>query len=428
MATTLALAAASCSSSDGDGQSDEAGGTVTIWSWKGPTQGLQEAAKGYQLAHPEVKIEVTDVGNPAIWTKITTGMAAGGAGLPDVMNIGVDYIGSYIEKFPTGLEDLSAKGAAKLEPDFAPGAWASGTGADGKVYGIPYEVNPAATFYRTDLFQKAGVDIDAIGSWDQLIEAGKTIKAKTGASLFALDKSATTSAANYFQTLMALQDTFYFDEAGKITLDGEKQVKALGLLKKANDLGLVANVSGNDGAQIQTGKVPVATMDGPAWMAGSLPESAPEMKGKWGIRKEIPVETGGSSSAIVGGTYLSMSATSKHKSAAWDFMQYALGTKEGEQALYKGGGLFPGYLPLLEDPSFSAPDAYYGGQNPKQLFASELKAKSAKLNYTSDYAQALKAYDDAQTAVLLRNADPATELQKAAKLVATQTGRELANG
>jgi lactose/L-arabinose transport system substrate-binding protein len=353
-------------------------------------------------------------------------MAAGGSGLPDIMNIGVDYIGSYIEKFPNGLQDLSSLGADKIEKDFASGAWASGTNAKGTVYGIPYEVNPAATFYRTDLFEKAGVDIDSIDSWDQLIEAGTTIKEKTGASLFALDKAATTSAANYFQTLMALQDTFYFDEKGDITLDGDKQVKALELLKKANDLGLVADVSGNDGSKIQTGEVPVAIMDGPAWMAGALPGSAPDMAGKWGIRKEIPVEAGGSSSAIVGGTYLSMSATSKHKSAAWQFIEYALGTMEGEKALYKGGGLFPGYLPLLNDPSFSKADPYYNGQNPTELFASELTGTSAKLNYTSDYAQALKAYDDAQTAVLLRGADPATELEKAAKQVASQTGRKLA--
>jgi len=49
------------------------------------------------------------------------------------------------------------------------------------------------------------------------------------------------------------------------------------------------------------------------------------------------------------------------------------------------------------------------------------------VNYTTDYARALKAYTDAQTQVLLSGADPKTVLDEAAALVAGQTGRTIAN-
>ena len=48
------------------------------------------------------------------------------------------------------------------------------------------------------------------------------------------------------------------------------------------------------------------------------------------------------------------------------------------------------------------------------------------MNYTSDYARALKAYVDAQTRVVLKGADPKTALDEAANQVAQQTGRKLA--
>ena len=56
--------------------------------------------------------------------------------------------------------------------------------------------------------------------------------------------------------------------------------------------------------------------------------------------------------AISGGTYLSVAETSPNKALAWEFVKYALGTLEGQQAVYEGGGMFPGFKPMLDSDGF----------------------------------------------------------------------------
>ena len=407
-AAGTAMLALALTTLGGAALADDLSGTVTVWSWNAPGKGLEAAIPGFNKLHPGVTVKVEDVGNPAIWDKITTGMAAGGVGLADVLNIGIDYIGNYVETFPTGLANLSELGADDLKAQFPSGMWASGSGPDGKVYGIPYEVNTSGFFYRKDIFEKAGVDINSIKTWDDLIAAGKTIKDKTGASLFAQDKAATVAdSANLWQLLTALQNNFYFNAAGEITMNGPAGVNSLTLLKKANDAGLVADVPGGWDNFVLTikGQINVAVVPAASWAAGVFEaQGGPEMAGKWGVRLPPAVTADGLTAAISGGTYLSVANTSPNKQAAWEFIKYALGTLEGQQAVYKGGGMFPGFKPMLESEGFVKPNDYFGGTKVNQLFIDELAQPTPAVNYTTDYARALKAYDDAQTQVLLSGA------------------------
>mgnify|MGYP004496635151 CR=1 FL=1 len=430
LTVTAVVASAGCASPSDDPTSQEIGGKITIWSWNAPGEGLEAAIPAYQELHPDVEIDVQDVGNPAIWEKITTGMAGGGSGLPDVMNIGVDYMGNYIEKFPGQLVDLRTLGADSLEAEFPPGAWKSGSGADGAVYGIPYEVNATGFFYRSDLFEEAGVDVEAISTWDELLDAGVVLKAETGADLFGIDKAATVAdSAGMWQLLTGLQDSFYFDEEGKITMANDAGVRSLEIIQRADDLGIVADIPGswdNLLSQIR-GELPVATLASGGWMAGVLEQEAPDMAGKWGVRQPPAVEPGGLTAAVNGGTYLSVPTSSSNQQTAWDFVNFALGTLEGQELVYEGGGMFPGYLPLLESPAFGEPNPYFGGQSPNQILVDQLTQETPAVNYTSDYVRALKAYTDAQTRVLKSGADPEEELAAAAEQLARETGRELAS-
>ncbi|MCB5613701.1 sugar ABC transporter substrate-binding protein, partial [Bifidobacterium breve] len=76
----------------------------------------------------------------------TTGLAAGGQGMPDIMNVGSDYIGGYMDKFPDAFADLFDYGADDLKDDFPSGVINCAT-RDGKMYGLPFEVNTGALVY-----------------------------------------------------------------------------------------------------------------------------------------------------------------------------------------------------------------------------------------------------------------------------------------
>lgn len=425
-----ALGLVGCSTKTGNNSATgEVGGKITVWTWNAPGEGLKAAIPAFQKLHPGVEIDVQDVGNPAIWEKITTGMAAGGSGLADILNIGIDYMGNYAEKFPKQLLDLREVGAEKLSAEFPAGSWKSGQGPDGQVFGIPYEVNAAGFFYRQDLFKEAGLDFSTIKTWDELLDAGATLKAKTGASLFSMDKAGTVGdSAGLYELLMGLQGAFYFNAAGEITMNGEAGVRALELIKKANDDGLVEDVPGSWDNLLITlrGERKVATTASGGWLGGVMEQEAPAMAGKWSVSLPPAVTPGGLTGAVNGGTYLSVPTSSKNQATAWAFINFALGTLEGQKLAYAGGGMFPGFKPMLESEGFVAPSKYFSGEKVNQIFIDELNQDTPAVNYTSDYARALKAYVDAQTRVVLKGADPKAALDEAANQVAQQTGRKLA--
>ena len=429
-AAATALALVGCSSQNGStGAKGEIGGKITVWTWNAPGSGLKAAVPAFQKLHPGVEVDVQDVGNPAIWDKITTGMAAGGSGLADVLNIGIDYMGNYVEKFPKQLLDLRDVGADQLAAQFPAGAWKSGTGPKDQVFGIPYEVNAAGFFYRKDLFTEAGIDYAAVKTWDDLLTAGVTLKEKTGAALFSMDKAGTVGdSAGLFELLMGLQGAFYFNAAGEITMNGAQGLRAVELIKKANDLGLVDDVPGSWDNLLITlrGERKVATTASGGWLSGVMEQEAPAMAGKWSVSLPPAVTPGGLTGAVNGGTYLSVPSSSKNQATAAAFINFALGTLEGQKLTYAGGGMFPGFKPMLESEGFVAPNPYFDGEKVNQIFIDELNQDTPAVNYTSDYARALKAYVDAQTRVVLKGADPKTALDEAANQVAQQTGRKLA--
>jgi lactose/L-arabinose transport system substrate-binding protein len=75
---------------------------------------------------------------------------------------------------------------------------------------------------------------------------------------------------------------------------------------------------------------------------------------------------------------------------------------------------------------FVEPDPYFDGVPVNQVFIDALSEDTPPDYYTADYAQALRAFTDAQTTVLLDGADPQQALDQAAEQLAQQTGRSVA--
>lgn len=427
-AALVALSLTACGGSQAATTTQDSGpATLTVWTWEQPAKALNAAVPAFEKANPGVKVDIQTVGNPAIWDKITTGMAAGGSGLPDIMNIGADYMSNYVETFPNGFANLSTLGAKDLAGDFPEGLWKGAQNAAGDQFGVPMEINMNLLYYRADLFKQIGVDMDKITTWDQLLDAGKKLKAQTGADLFALDKAASQAdAANVWQMLARLQSSFFFNAQGDISFNGKGGVAAMTFLKEANDAGIVADVPMSQGTTSQVkGQVKVAIMPGASWMTSTFQQNAPEMKGKWAVRGLPAMQEGGLTAASAGGTYLAVAGSSKHQQQAYNFVKYALASDEGQQSVYKDGGLFPSYEPMWKDKAFSAEDSYFG-INANKLVIDALSEDLPTDNYTADYAKALKAFTDAQSQVLISGTDPQKALDDAANLLAQQTQRKVA--
>ncbi|MFE2249578.1 ABC transporter substrate-binding protein [Streptomyces lavendulae] len=420
-----------CSGTGATGQDGAAGNKdearISVWSWQGPAAEMKALVPEFNKKYPGIEVTVEDIGNPAIWDKITTGLAAHGQGLADVLHIGVDYLPGYVEKFPGGLADLGPLGANAYRDAFAQGMWQT-VSPDGKrVNALPWEANSAGFYYRADLFEKAGVDAGALQTWEETIEAGKEIKQKTGAHLLGIDKPASQAdAANFFQMLLQLQGSFYFSLSGEITLDSPEAVKAMTLIKTMNDAGLVSDLAGGWNtlmSSLKQGTAAVLPM--PTWFGGIIQEQVPEEAGKWKVRLPPAVRRGGSTAATVNSTHLAVSGSSKHQAAAWSFVEFVLTRPASQVQIYKGKGIAPALMKAYDDAVFHEPSPFFSGQKKGEVFLEALKAPSSAFNYTADYARALKLVTDAQSKVLLAGADPAKVLKEAADQLGRQTGRKV---
>ncbi|MFI9327163.1 ABC transporter substrate-binding protein [Kitasatospora sp. NPDC052868] len=425
------LTACSGGSGSGSGASGAAGdrdkGKITVWSWQGPAAEMKALLPEFNKKYPDIAVTVEDIGNPAIWDKITTAMAAGGQGLGDVLHIGVDYLPGYVEKFPNGLADLHAFGAEGYRDAFAQGMWQTVSPRGERINALPWEANSAGFYYHADLFEQAGVDADALQTWDEAIEAGKKIKEKTGAYLLGIDKPASQpDAANFFQMLLQLQGAFYFNLDGEITLDSPESVRAMTLIKTMNDAELVSDLAGGWNALMSSiKKGTAAVLPWPTWFGGIIEEQVPEEAGKWKVRLPPAVRRGGATAATVNSTHLAVAGSSKHQAAAWSFIEFVLTRPASQVSIYKGKGIAPALLKAYDDAVFHEPSAFFSGQKKGEIFLEALKAPSSAVNYTADYARALKVVTDAQSKVLLKGADPAKVLKEAADLLGKQTGRKV---
>lgn len=391
-------------------------GEITVWSWDVGAVALERLAARFEAEHEGTTVKVVDIGYDNAYDKMSVGFQAG-TGLPDVITIETDAAPGYVTQFPKGLLDL-APILGDEESDFDPFKWSAGSDADGALRIAPWDSGPVALYYRTDIVAEAGVDIEAVETWDDLLAAGEVIKETTGHTLLSTD----LSAGGGFQMLLQQLGQGLFNEAGEITVDSPEAVRVLTLLKTMNDEGLIKNVRGWDGRVTSAKDGDSAVTTEAVWWIGTLQGDAPEHAGKYGVLPLPAFDAGGSRTSNNGGSGLAVPAQAKNPQLAAAFVDFVLADADNQASMMKEEGLFPAYLPALEDAQFSEPIEYFGGQPVYETFA-ELTGKIPAISFTSDSAEATDIVANAVTAAVLNGADPATVLKDAAEQLATSTGR-----
>ncbi|GAT74499.1 extracellular solute-binding protein family 1 [Microbacterium sp. HM58-2] len=395
-------------------------GEITVWSWDVGAVALERLAADFEKEHEGTTVNVVDVGYDNAYDKMSVGFQAG-TGLPDVVTVETDAAPGYITQFPKGMLDLNPI-LGEDEADFDPFKWSAGSDADGSLRIAPWDSGTVAMFYRTDIVEEAGVDIEAVQTWDDLIAAGKVIKEKTGHTLMSTD----IAAGAGFQARLQQLGQGLFDEKGEITLNSPEAVRVLTMLKDMNEAGLLKNVTGWDGRVTSAKDGDSAVTPEAVWWIGTLQGDAPEHAGKYGVMPLPVFDEGGARTSNNGGSGLAVPAQAKNPQLAAAFVDFVLADAENQASMMKNEGLFPSYLPALEDEQFSAPVDYFGGQPVYEVFA-ELTGEIPPIVYTSDSAEATDIVANAVSAAVLNGADPATVLEDAAKQLATSTGREIAD-
>ncbi|WP_425248650.1 ABC transporter substrate-binding protein [Chelativorans salis] len=335
-------------------------GEITVWSWNVAASSLESTIEGFNAQYPDVTVTVQDLGNQQVFDRTLAGCAAGGAELPDVLSIENHEAEIFWAQFPdcfTNLKELGyTEEIAAGFPDFKRVELEVGDVA----YAMPWDSGPVVMFYRRDFYEKAGVDPEEIKTWDDFIEAGKAVaEANPGVVMTRADFNGDTE---WFRMLANEQGCGYFSSDGsEITVNQPACVAALETVKKMYDAGIITAADWDEKIQANTAGTVASQLYG-GWYEGTIRSTSPDLAGKWGVYRMPSVTEDGPRAANLGGSSLAIPNNSDNKEAAWAFVNYALGTNEGQVTMLREYGLVPSLLSALDDPYVKEPLPYWGDQ------------------------------------------------------------------
>jgi len=359
-------------------------------------------------------VDLQVIGYDDVSTRLTVGLQSG-ADLPDVVAVTGERVKTVTENFPDGFVDLSVFGLDERKAEWADSKWPALTGPDGQLFGVPWDVAPVALYYRTDLFEAAGIDPAGIKTWDDYLAAGDLLAAD-GYKLFPVEVD--TSQA--FSILLQQQGESYFTDAGESNLASDAAIETATRLQNAVDGGYAEVVNNWDAMLTSLKSGAVASHIMPVWFAGILEGAAPELAGKWGVIELPAAEAGGVRASNQGGSNLLIPAKSENPEGGYLFATFALGETSSANTMMELGNM-SSLLAASSEPAFTADVPYYGGQKVWQLFASTIGDIPA-VPLTADYDKADQIVIDAMSKILVSGADPKSTLEDASAQLTSQIG------
>ncbi|MEU6977008.1 extracellular solute-binding protein [Streptomyces sp. NPDC046371] len=323
-AVALSVGLTACSSSSsGSSEGTENGRTVLdVWLMRDSVSAAfqDEFEAGFEKAHPELDVKIQIQEWDGIGEKVTAALASNDA--PDVIEVGNTQVAQYAQS--GGLTDFTGEVARLGGRDWLKGLAEPGS-YEGKQFGIPYYAANRVVIYRTDLFERSGVDASTIRTREQWIAATEK-----------LNQGGTQGIYLPGQNWFALSG-FIWDEGGDLAvqaggtwrggLDSPEALRAMAFYQRLQGLGRGPRDS--DEAQPPQAEVmakgQIAQIIAAPGGAKVVEEKNPALKGKLGFFP-IPGKSADTPGAVfTGGSDLVVPAVAAHQKEALTFIEELTG-------------------------------------------------------------------------------------------------------
>lgn len=342
--------------------------TVTFWTFQAAHQKfMDDAAIRWNETNPDRPIELKSetLGYDDLHNNLLISLQTG-TGAPDMVDIEIAMYANFI----TGQEEyiplVPLNSIIEPEEDVLIMGRFENYANYGNYYGIDYHVGAAALMYNKEIFDEAGVDIASIVTWDDFVEAGKTIKEKTGKYMMAVE----TTEHWTFYPLITQQGSDFFDrETGEVILDNEVNIATLQWLLNGVKEGIFVEMPGGFChseewyAYMNAGNVASIAM--PLWYLNRFTDYMPDLNGKMAVTTMPVWEEGGGNSAGLGGTGTSITNQCENIEFVKEFLYFAKLSSEGAIRTWTELGFDPLRTDIYDDPQMTAPNVFtdYFGDN-----------------------------------------------------------------
>ncbi|MEO7716964.1 MAG: extracellular solute-binding protein [Capsulimonas sp.] len=343
--------------------------TLTYWTYANTHyNSYKKVIPEFERQNPGVTVDLELVSLNALSSRMQAAMLAD-LDVPDIFEMEIGQSGTLF-RGPTkdiGLVDLGPRIHAP-GPDGAPPLWDRMVHARfspytnrGHIYGLPHDVHAVQLAYRRDIFEKAGVDVSQIKTWDDFVKVGRKMTIPNKRYMMEMSDS----DATVLEPLLFQRGGGYFDENGRVIMDNEIAVQTMcwyvplvaGPHKIASNVGYFG--------QVQT----KAVEDGymlcyicPDWRSKTFENDVSHMKGKMGLMPVPLAAPNGPQTTTWGGTMVGLTKHNNHQDLAWKLAMFLLLDKTQVAERYRATNILPPVKDLWADPAFHERSAYWSNE------------------------------------------------------------------
>ncbi|MEV0258099.1 sugar ABC transporter substrate-binding protein [Streptomyces sp. NPDC050732] len=327
LTAVLALTATACGD-DGGGAAGGGGGEgsgkgeITFWDnntavrhdiWK-------EIIKDFEKANPDIDVKYVGVPAESVQSKYDT--AIQGGGLPDVGGVGAAMLAGIAAQDALEPLDKRLDGSAlngKLNTGMVDSVRAAGGGR--QLYTVPTSASNGVLYYRTDLFEAAG--LDAPTTWSKFYEAAEKLTDQKSNRFGYTIRGGEGSIAQALDAMYGQSGIGSFWDGDETTVNHPKNVAALkkyvALYKKATPSADLNNDFTKMNAQWDNGQIGMLShnlgsyADHVKALGKDKFRGLPNPTTDAGVRVQVSNPVDG----------LGLFKSSKKKKAAWKFIEFA---------------------------------------------------------------------------------------------------------
>lgn len=365
--------------------------TLRLWAW-GVFQ--PEAVEIWNAENPDIQVVVEKIpkGNGGGYAKMHAAILAGNP--PDLGSIEFATFPSFM--LNDELVDITDYLTEEQVNSYIPWMYEQGV-IDGRTYSLPYGSGPMGLFYRTDIFEAAGVSVPT--TWEEFAEAAEAIHAADPTKYIAsFDPGAGDLQAAF--SWQAGAKWFGTDDGSwTVNLSDGASTKVADYWQDLVDRDLVkvsAAFSDTWYKDLQDGNL--ASWLAPSWGGVTLQSQAPDTAGLWAIA-DLPQWPGEFTSSNWGGAGTAVFRGSKHPEEAAQFAAW-LG---GSVAAANVGAKYlnwPAIVDVSQVSNVSVPLDFFGGQTLESVFNKSANNIDTSWKWVPNYDTTNSALSDGLKAAI----------------------------
>lgn len=326
--------------------------TVSVHS-EGITPYLSEFAENFEelFGYIDLTVNVQQIPFDQLHDSLASQLVAG-TGAPDVVGVEVGQTSRFfVPPFETEFMDLDLSG--ELPDTLARQELYRDT--NGRQTGVEVaDAHPGFLYYRQDIFDEAGVDIEDIETWDDYLDAGEQIMEETGAALTAVGFEAESSDWELLSLAVQNGNPIY-DSNGDFVLNDSATLEVIERLVEGYDRGIIVDEFSDDDSLIQRylGSIEpqVASMIAPNWYFNGRIGTGVE-ESNWRMAPAPTFENTDNETFTWGGTSVAVvESQTDYPELAEAFVIYSLSTRN-QIRKFEITGFLPVTQPALDSDTF----------------------------------------------------------------------------